>query len=255
MFLDPSEPGNGFGYLEADLEGMGALVFSRRKPEQIELPTRPWESNLRHATLDLRLSEDGAVSGTGRLVFEGHHAAAWLRSEATSEDRRDALTEYLEASFPGFDVSEVTVSEDLDAPRIELAWSLAQREEDVLGDQAAVVLSRPLGPVAQRFTLAPSDRLTPVLLPFADRDEVELTLSWPDGWRPEAEPEATSYSSAAGAFTAQVLLDPAGHALTYTRRFDTRERQFVGREAYAALRGLYAAAETSDGQKLLLLHD
>ncbi len=255
VFLDPGEPGNGFGYLDADLEGMGAVVYDRRKPEQIELPTRPWESNARHARVELRVGDDGALGGTGHLVLEGHDGATWLLAKDTSEDRRDALTDYLKKEFPGFDVGDVKVTEDLDASRIELTWSLAQRAEEVLGDQATVVPSRPLGPIGQRFTLAPSDRLTPVLLPFADRDEVELTVSWPDGWRAEAVPEATSFTSAAGAFTAETHLDEAAHTLSYTRRFDTREREFVGRAAYTALRGLYAAAEQSDAQKLLLLHE
>ncbi len=253
VFLDPSDPGNGFGYLDADLEGMDSLVYSRRKPEKIELPSRPWESNTRHATLALRVGDDGAVSGTGRLDLEGHDGAAWLLAQGSSADRRDALTDYLKKRFSGFEVSDVEVTEDLDAPRIELTWSLAQREEDVLGDQVEVVPSRPLGPISQRFTLAPADRLTPVLLPFADRDEEKVTVSWPRGWRADVVPESSSFSSGAGSFTTEVSVEDGGQRLVYSRRFDTREREFVGREAYAALRDLYAAVEKSDAEKLLLL--
>lgn len=253
IFLDPASPAHGFGYLRPDLEGMEAVVYSRRKPRVIRLPTRSHETNARRATLDLALDAEGRVSGSGSLVFEGHYGAGWFRREPTAAGREESLTEYLGESFPGFEVSEVTVTGDLDAARVETTWTLEQREEEVLGDQATLSPSRPLGPIAQRFTLAPSERATPVLLAFADRDRVEVTVTWPDGWSAEVVPEAVAFESEAGRFVTEIERDPEARSLRYRRTFDTVEREFAGWNPYLALRKLYTAASESDDRDLVLV--
>lgn len=253
VFLDASEPGAGFGYLVPALEGMPALVYHTRKPEVIEIPTRPFEENRRHAAVELRVDESGALRGTGSLVLSGHHAADWLLGTGTSEGLRDALDEFLAGRFSGFSVSDLAVEEERDTSRIEVTWRMEQAGGEVLGDQATVVPSRPLGPISQRFTLAPVQRRSPVLLAFADRDELELTVRWPEGWLVEVVPEAVSFDNGAGGFETSVTLDEEERTLRYTRRFDTVERSFVGSDAYTALRNLYGRVEAGDQQTLVLV--
>jgi len=252
VYLDPVDPAAAPGYLAPDLEGMPAVIFSRRKPEVIELPSAPFEDNLRRATLDLAVDEDGRLTGTGSMVLAGHHAARWLRAESGPEGLTAALSDDLDDRFPGFDVTEVEVTADREGPRIELSWTLAQRDEEVLGDQVTVAPSRPLGPIQQRFTLTPSQRLTPVLLAFADRDEVDLTVRWPEGWTAEVVPEPVAFDNAAGAFQVESELDEPERTLHLHRRFDTSEKSFVGPAAYGALRDLYARAEAGDNGDLVL---
>lgn len=253
LFLDPSEPGAGFGYLMPALEGMPALVFDTRKPEVIEIPSRSFDDNLRRAAVELRVDEAGGLQGTGSLVLSGHHAGRLFLGHGTSEGLRDELDEYLRDQFAGFEVSAVDVEEDRDGPRIEVTWRLEQNPEDVLGDQATVDPSRPLGPISQRFTLAPVERRSPVLLSFADRDDVELTVRWPDGWLVEVVPEVEAFDNAAGGFSAKVDLNEEERTLHFTRRFDTVERSFVGSDAYTALRNLYGRVEAGDRQTVVLV--
>lgn len=253
VFLDPGSPAHAFGYLRPNLEGMDAVVYSRRDPRVIPLPTAPHEANARRASLELAVDAEGRLTGSGSLVFEGHHGARWFRREPTAAGRREALTDSLEEDFPGFEVSEVEVEGDLEASRVSATWTLAQREEEVLGDQAALVPSRPLGPVAQRFTLAPVERATPVLLPFADRDVVELSVTWPEGWVAEVLPEAVAFESAAGSFATEIERDPETRRLRVRRTFDTVEREHAGWDAYLALRKLYATASESDARELVLV--
>jgi hypothetical protein len=253
VYLDPVDPAATPGYLAPDLEGMPAVVYSRRKPEVIELPTAPFEDNLRRATVDLEVDDDGRLTGTGSMVLAGHHAASWLRAEGGSEGLAEALGDDLEDRFPGFDVTGLEVDEDRSGPRIELAWSLAQRDEEVLGDQVTVVPSRPLGPIEQAFTLTPTQRLTPVLLAYADRDEVDLTVHWPEGWDAEVVPEEVAFHNAAGGYQLETELDEPGRTLHLHRRFDTIDRELVGRDAYTALRELYARTEAGDGGDLVLV--
>ncbi len=67
IFLDPGDRGLAFGRLAPGNEGTPALVFDRKQPEVITLPTTPFDQNHRRATLDLALDEDGAVTGSGSL--------------------------------------------------------------------------------------------------------------------------------------------------------------------------------------------
>lgn len=252
VFLDPSDRGYGFGYLPPALEGMDALVYSRRKPRVIGLPERSHEANARRVRLDLRVDEEGQLSGTGVLVLEGHHGSRWFVRQPAAAARAEALGEYLEESFPGFDVSEVSLDDDLDAARLEVRWQLARREEEVLGDQATLTPSVPLGPLAQPFSLALVERRTPVLLEFADRDVVEVTVTWPEGWVADVVPETTAVENRAGAFVAEVAVDDEARTLRYRRRFDTLDR-FFERSLYTELRALYAAASESDAQDVVLV--
>lgn len=252
VFLDPSDPGHGFGYLRPDLEGMDAVVYSRWKPRTIRLPTRPHHTNARRAELDLRVDVENRLSGDGTLTLKGHHAARWFRREPTAAGRLETLAEDLKEEFPRFVVSEVAVQEDLDAPRLEVQWRLEPREEQFLGDQVSLSPSAPLGPVVHDFVLTPAERQTPVLLGFADREVVEVAVTWPQGWVADVIPEATSTENRTGAFVVDVAVDDEARTLRYRRRFDTVSRLFH-RPLYGELRALYAAASESDAQDVVLL--
>jgi Domain of Unknown Function with PDB structure (DUF3857) len=254
VFLDPSDPGNGFGYLRPELEGMQAVVYSRKKPRVIRLPVRSPQANTREVTVALAVDEAGRLSGTGEMVARGHHGAHWFQDHPSSSARAEAVRDYLEESFPGFEIADPEIVEDLDTARLEAKWSLVQAEEDVLGDQATVAPSRPLGPLAQPFTLAPAQRLTPVQLRYADSDRVDLTVSWPEGWVADVVPDAVSVDNRAGLFAVALDVDEEARTLRYSRRFDTVETSF-DRSQYVDLRALYAAVDESDDQELVLVRE
>ena len=112
--------------------------------------------------------------------------------------------------------------------------------------------SRPLGPITQAFTLPPSQRVTPVVLPFADRDELTLEVTFPEGWRVEVLPAAAEVKNEAGALHATAAVDTARRVVRYERRLEITARESGGREAYARLQALFAAAEKQDAQALAL---
>ncbi len=167
---------------------------------------------------------------------------------------REAWQEWLAEAFQGFDVAGVEVSESLDERQLRVGWSVVQRDEEVLGDEASLSPSLPLGPVGQPFTLPPGYRRTPVQFAFADRDQVELSLSWPEGWEVAALPEAARFQSSAGELVAGVELDQAGRHLIYTRRFDLFHRELTARELYAEVRDLFGAVESHDAQGMVLVN-
>ncbi len=254
VFLDPSNRHLGFGHLEPEFEGMPGLVHSATKPEILTLPRPPFDRNARHATVELAVDADGRVSGTGTLEATGHHALEYLGWQDGDKPVVDAWKEWLGGVFAGFDVGNVVVADSADEQEVKAAWSLAQRAEQALGDEATLTPSLPLGPVKQAFNLPAEQRRTPVQLTFADRDEVELTVTWPAGWEVEASPPAATFENAAGTLVASVEVEAGAHRLRYRRRLDIVRTEFTTATDYRAIRALYAEAERHDAQNLVLVH-
>ena len=253
VFLDPCDRALAFGHLDPAYEGTSAVLYDDKKPENIVLPESPFSDNLRRAKLDLELDAGGRASGRGTLTLLGHPAFRRTRWQGDAASTTEAWSKWLRERFPGFDVAEVTASESLDPPRVEVSWKLSQHPEEALGDQATLVASRPLGPVRQRFPQG-LKRRTPVALDFPEREEVELTLHWAAGWQPEVVPRAMDYQIAAGAVVAKVEVDAAKGTLVYRRRFDILHRKATTPEQFAQVQALFEEAQKSDAQPLVLAH-
>ena len=253
LFLDPSNRRLGFGHVSPLQEGTEALLFDKKKPEVITLPRRPFEDNLRRAKLELTLDEEGRVTGTGSLRLAGHHALSRLRWKDGNDATTEAWKGWLTDVFEGYEADAVEVEEAIDVQEVRVKWTLAQREEEVLGDETSLRPSRPLGPLSQPFALPAEQRLTPVWFSYGDRDEVELTVTWPESWELDLTPEAADLELEVGKLATRVQIDEANRRLTFSRLFDVRGCEFDGREKYAALRDLYALVEKSDAQDLVFI--
>ncbi|HEX5715948.1 MAG TPA: DUF3857 domain-containing protein [Thermoanaerobaculia bacterium] len=254
-FLDPSDSALAFGRLRYGYEGMPALLFDKKKPEPIVLPEAPFEQNGRRALLDLALDADGRLAGKGELVLTGHHA--WQRIQ-WQEDEAATLkgwSDWLGQELEGFQVEDLRFEERTDEQTVKVTWSFKEREEEVLGDEASLYPSAPIGPSKQPFVQDASKRRSPVLFQFADRDEVELRLRWPEGWKLDTQPKPAAVRNRAGELSVAVEVDQAGRSLVYRRRFDIPARQLDTTGEYQDVRALFAAVEKSDAEALGLVRN
>lgn len=253
LYLDPADDSLAPGHLSPSVEGTTALVFDTKKPEIVELPKASFDESTRSSHVMLRLDEDGRLSGEGTLRLDGHHAWRFLRWKDDPEELVEAWAEWLGENYPGFAVSAVEVEEAIERQEVRVGFSLEQNEDDVLGDEASLVPSRPFGPQTQPLALPPERRLTPTTLNFADTREVVLELRWPEGWTVDVKPDEVNVENSAGLFKTGLAADPAARTLRFTRRFERRQRDLPQRSDYAAIRELYAAAEKVDTQDLVLV--
>lgn len=252
VFLDPSGANLGFGQLEADYEGTSAVLFDRRKPEVITLPTTPAERNGREARLNLEVGADGRVTGTGTLVLSGHHASLGLEVKDAAQGLEKKWGDWLKERLPGFVASELAVKQEVDERRLELSFKLAQAIEEVQGDEVSLNPNRPLGPSHQRLTLPPERRRTPVLFDFGEQENLELKVSWPEGWHVELNPPDRRLDNSVGRFLTTWEVDEAGRSLTYRRHLELRTPKLATREEYTGGRALFELAEKNDAQMLVL---
>ncbi len=251
VFLDAADPALCFGHIEPGYEGTQAVLFDPSKPEIVTLPESSFDSNVRRARIELTYDDSGRATGTGTLILAGQPAHERTRWKGAAASAVEAWQGVLGKDFPAFDISAVQVTESLDVPRVEVSWKFAEHPEEALGDQATLVASRPLGPVRQQFPLG-SRRLSPIAFPYAERDEVELTVHWPAGWRPEVMPLAANYRTFAGAMVANVELDEAHNTLSYHRRFDKAHWKTVTPEQFDMTQQLFEEAQKVDAQALVL---
>ncbi len=253
VFLDPSSPSLAFNRLRPVNEGQPAVVADRKKPETVNLPKTPFSDHQRMASLDLTVDEEGRVTGSGQVTFAGHHAHRALAPGLGADEVKDLWTKWLEESYVGYDVSDVEVTQTVASQTVEVRFQVAQREDEVLGDEASVFPSRPLGPLNSPFELPPERRKTPVQLSFGDRDQSTTTLTWPEGWDVEDLPAAFEQENLAGAAVYEVATDEEARKMTVTRRLDVRKELFVDSKEYGALQTLWNLMETQDARPVVLV--
>jgi Domain of Unknown Function with PDB structure (DUF3857) len=252
-YLDPSDRALAFGRIGSAYEGTPALLVDPKKPEVVVLPETPFDQNHRRALIDLDLDAAGRLTGKGEMTFTGHHAWAkidWQEDEAAT---LKAWTDWLGEEFEGFQIEDVAFEEKPDDVTVRLTWSMKQREEEVLGDEASLTPSRPLGPSQQPFVQEAAKRRSPVMFDFPDRDEVELRLRWPEGWAVETRPKPASSQGRVGALAVSVEMDEAGRSLVYRRRLDFLQRQLGTLQLYDEARKLFDLTEKSDAEALVLV--
>ncbi|MEM9597555.1 MAG: DUF3857 domain-containing protein [Acidobacteriota bacterium] len=254
-YLDPGDPRLPPFRLAPMQEGTSALLLERSGPRPVTLPTTPAVGSLRRATMELRLGEDGAFGGVGRLALRGHHAWYHLLTHGDGDARSGSWRAWLSDALPEFDVSAVEVEESVRFQRVDVSFRLDQKRSQVLGDEAALRPSLPLGPVRQRYDAPTEARRTPVRISFPDQDEVEMTLSWPPGWELDAAPADLDVRTDVGHGVGSLELGEGGDRLVYRRRFTIHRRTVQPGEPYAALRDLYAEMERHDAQEIVLIHE
>lgn len=252
VFLDPSVPLLGFGRLLPGLEGNAALVVDPKNPQEVTLPVAPAEANRRTVSVTLALDQAGALSGTGEVFLTGHHIWSETPDGAALADIEEAWSSRLEERFAEFDVEELEAEGAPDAQEVRLRWSMRQRDEEVLGDESRLAPSAPLGPAVQPFATGIELRRSPVFLSFADADALELTLTWPEGWAPEALPREIETTNGSGLFSATLEIDESTRTLRYRRRFDLARSQVTDHRTYQELRDLFGAAAQHDAQSVAL---
>ena len=255
LYLDPVDRSVGFGWMAPYYEGTRGVVVKAKRPEIVDIPVTPFSRHVRRAVVKLAVDAAGRITGTGTLDYEGHEAWRYLRWKQDRQETLDAWQEKLEKKYPGFDVRAVEVAEEIRNQRLRVAWSLSQRDEEVLGDEAAVNPTRPIGPSTQPFPLQAEHRKTPALMLYGKRDDLSWTLTWPEGWRVDVLPKGLSHGGPVGALEWEIRADEPGRRLTVERRFDLSRNQFVGLEAYRAVRDLYEHASRTDAQSVVLVRD
>jgi hypothetical protein len=253
VWLDPTDRTLAFAKLVPSMQGVPCLIVSKKKQEWSVTPQMPAKDSTREAKLDLEIDDEGRVAGTGDLKLTGNHAWRRLGWKDTEAETKEAWTKWIENIYETFDITEVSVSESIKDQIVTISWMMRQRDDDVIGDEVVLLPADPLRVGSNPFTLAPNRRWTPAQLGFADIDRVIVKLTWPEGWDLDGEPALAQFSNGAGSLTSSIKNDEGARTVTMTREMTIEKTEFIGGEAYGALRGLYVAALDNDAEELIVV--
>lgn len=255
QYMDPSRKTLAFGYLPSKYENTLILKLHKKEPEPQLSPSSPASWNRRLVNMKLAIDDEGRAAGSGGMTLTGHHARRYLNLWDTQEETVKGWVEELADDFSGWDVSNVEVVEEIEAQQVRVTWSLAQREEEVLGDEVSLFPSRPVS-LKQPFTLPSAKRATPVQMPFNKRDEVTVEVTWPEGWKLDFLPESIAYQKAeSGTFSVEVDADQGARTLKYRRVFERTQTEFLDDPAYKLVQELYATASQNDAQEIVWIQE
>ncbi|MEM8930227.1 MAG: DUF3857 domain-containing protein [Acidobacteriota bacterium] len=253
LFLDPSDPTLAFGAVSPGYEGSVMIACEADEPQVLTMKASAARTNHRHAGLDLELDADGRWIGQGTLEYTGQ--AAWMEIGTIAEEALvETWSDWLGEQFEGYDIRDTEVVEEVETRRFTVRFAMAQREDEVLGDEASWQPSAPFS-ASQPFALPPERRRGPVQLDYASMDEVEITVRWAEDWTLDAAPEPTQFTNDAGAIRTTFAVDADGRMAHYQRQFVRDHFEYLGSEAYGALRTLHETARTHDTQTLVWIHD
>ena len=110
-----------------------------------------------------------------------------------------------------------------------------------------------MGPRTQPFVQPVSSRRSAVLFDYPDREEVELRLRWPEGWKIDGQPRGKTVVNTAGALASELEVKAGEHFLVYKRRVDLTRRELGTAQEYEAVRSLFGELEKTDAQTILLV--
>jgi hypothetical protein len=150
-------------------------------------------------------------------------------------------------------VEGVKVAESPEAQQVRVIWTMAARDETVLGDEVSLLPSRPLGPSRQPFAVPAGQRRSSVLFDYPKADELELRLRWEPGWKLETAPRPARHDGPGTALSNEVALDAQKRSLVFRRRLEIRQRVLESREEYEGVRKLFDEVEKGDAQPLVLV--
>lgn len=250
IYLDPGDRHSGFGHIAPYYENMPALRVLSKKPEVFTLPKSLHSENERRAKVQFDIDADGRATGGGSLLLFGHSARNFLRWKDTEEATVEAWTERLEESFEGFEISEVSVEENIRETAMRVSWTHAQREDDVLGDEVSLEVVGPLA-IEQIFTLPQNLRRTPVLLSYGRSEQLQVDITWGQDWIVDIGLDDVSYEGPEGRFERRT--EESDGKLTIRRTFERPEYEYVNPQSYGALRTLYEEASKADAQSVVLV--
>lgn len=254
LYLDPSTPRCPFGLLSWEKTGVQGIKLNKDGGVFVVTPSPVAADALEQHRATLRLDEDGALTGTLQITYNGQDALVH-RLEAMDTDeagRRKAIEDEIKALLPStaeVKLGQIAGLETSDGP----VTAEATVEIPGFGTSAGRRLLLPLSLLqfSSRHPFSFAQRTNPVYFhyPFEERDEVDLEL--PAGYQVESLPAARNVAAAFGDY--EISRDQQANHVRSHRHLLIGGVIFKP-VYYADLRGFYDKVAAGDGEQVVVQH-
>lgn len=258
QFVDPGNRRAKGGQLAWRHEGQYALLLDDKSPEFVGVPVAEPGRSVKKRTANLKLLEDGTLTGDVTLEYTGQ--AAVQRRELDDDppqEREREFREDLVKRLPGAEISNFTVEnlENPEAPYIVRfalkAPGYGQRAGSRLLVQPAIMQH------GAEALFTASTRHYHVYLPFAWSEQDTITIDFPQDYEVEADagPTPTGLDGGnAASYFARVVTAPDAPRFTYTRTFFIGARGTIlfPPDDYNSVKSFLGLVDRGDGHTVVL---
>ena len=253
-FYDPANCVVDTGLLRFDNEGQHVLVALEDQAMWLTTPVAPPEKSRAKRTADLRLDEDGTLSGNVRIELSGHAASDMRVRYAFETDAsiEEKARKSVQARLPNAEVSAVTASgkDDMLKPFV-LAYKV--RVPNYAEQTGARMFVQPgffTKGEPPRFT-APT-RIYDICFDYPILQEDQVTIQMPDGYSIEEGSSPKSIKRTDWGQYAVVLgHKPKSRVIVYNRTFEYSMLRAPAKE-YDTIKKLFDFIQAQDAHLLAL---
>jgi len=251
-YLDPGARYYGFGQLPWYETEVGGIRVDKKGATIVNTPSPAAADATMERKADLKVSDDGSVSGTLSIDFTGQRAGQ-LREEMRKADetgRKNDLEEQIKRWLPVGSTIEVTKIDnwdDIEQPvHIETTVKIASLAS---GNVRHLLMPLEIFQEAQASAFLTATRVNPIYFHYPYQEIDDLKLHSPDGYKAEALPDAQKVNLGAVSYeiSATQLADGVG-----VKRQLTLNGILFGKESYPALRAFFGMVKTKDNAQMVL---
>ncbi len=232
IWVDPNLRNIAFGYLPFRFRGGQGFVLNAKKESRITLPEFEDETERIETMYEMDFNADGSVSASGSEKFFGSFASQLVDGYAAMNrpETKQRVEAGINQTFPGAEVSQVQITEDLPPGEFELTNRFRLPE---LGqfDKKGLTLPYPLPHVRllERYGRLAS-RTTPIAISRPSYNVATLKLNLPLGYRWESKTDVLREDTAFGRYELVVERE-SDQTLTIKRTYHLKA-QMVAPEQY-----------------------
>jgi hypothetical protein len=252
LYLDPSSPQYPFGLLPWYENAVSGLRVTKAGGEIINVPPEDSTRAQIRRQMDVRLSADGALTGTLDVSFEGQEAAVWRSSDRNDDEtqRRKDLHNEINGWLPGNAIYQITKLDN---------WNDNSKPLVVEGTlKIPALVSRlygrlilPLSLYQSSFTNAftSAQRVNNIYLDYPFQYEDDTTIELPAGFQVESLPKVQEIPN--GAIRYEVTANAQAGTVHITRKFVVNGIEFQVKY-YDAVRSVLGTVKAGDSDDMLL---
>ncbi|MEQ1948399.1 MAG: DUF3857 domain-containing protein [Bryobacteraceae bacterium] len=246
------------GMLPWQEEGMFALVTDPKAPVFVKTPDSPAETSAQVRKAELKLTEEGELTGDITETLTGHKAEEYRVDlfNKSAAQREEWLKDRVTRMFPDAEVTNIKLlnAEETTQPLIVSYHLSAERFAQVTGKRILfqpVVFHRGQG---NRFTT--SQRRYPIEFPYAWRERDDLQIKLPEGYSLDnADAPASLKFGKPGEYSIEFRVSKEGSpALLVAREmtFGKESQLYFDAAVYPALKKIFDEVQVRDRHGLSL---
>jgi hypothetical protein len=253
LYLDPAARFYPFGILPWDQTGITGFLINNDGGAFVKIPAASSADAVVERHANMKLNDDGSLSGTLEVDFTGVRASVTRQEERTDDEtgRRKHLTDEIKTWLPGgakFEITKISGWDDNSAPLVVSGALTIPGYVSSLGSRILVPVTPFVAPEPRAFQTATRVNDIYFYFPYQRRDDIVFTL--PAGYHVESLPKQPA-NAPTGAIQYTLAFSQLGNVLQVKRTL-TIDGIYYSHDQYPTIRQAFSTVKTGDDEQAVL---